>query len=667
MNIQISDSWLREFIETKATPEQIEECLSLCSQSVEKIIDDRGEKVYDIEITTNRPDCLSVYGIARELAAILPRFNIPAKLKDVPSLKIEKPRKSLPLTVKITKADLCPRFTSLIYDNIEIKPSPKFAQKRLNASGIRALNNVIDLSNYLMLELGQPMHTFDYDKILKNKMILREAKEGEEIITLDGQTRKLHEEIIIIEDGKGRIVDLCGIMGAKNSETDENTKRVLLFVQTYNPMKIRRACQVLGFRTEAASRFEKGMDPEGVITTMERATLLFKEWCNGTIGSDLIDIYANPQKEKTVSVSKEKIDSLVGIDIPITESEKILKNLGFETNIEKDTLSCVVPHWRYNDISIQEDLIEEIARIYGYHNLPNVLPPITTLDKPKDTTFDWEYKIKTALKYWGFTETTSYSMVGKNLLDKVGLNPKNHLKISNPLTDDLVYLRTSLIPSLLEIISKNNEQNIRIFEMANLYLPKGNENLPDEAMELTLATTADNYSQLKGILESLLKELGIADFEIKPIDNWEDILRTSMVGIYIQDLHIGITGKIKKEFLDNFSIKGEVLVLDLEVRRLLKFATNAKKYIPSSKYPSIIEDLSFVIPEHTFIGQVIDEIKFVSELVKNVNLIDSFQNTRTFRVEYQSEMQNLSDNEIKPIREKIIKVVEKKFQARLKD
>ncbi|PIQ69842.1 hypothetical protein COV89_03670, partial [Candidatus Shapirobacteria bacterium CG11_big_fil_rev_8_21_14_0_20_40_12] len=239
MNIKISDSWLREFIDTKATSKQIADCLSLCSQSVEKIIPADNDFIYDIEITTNRPDCLSVYGIARELIAILPRFNIPAKRRDVvyrvSTINNRNRKKTLPLNVKIFKSDLCPRFTALIYDNIVIKSSPQYAQKRLNQSGIRALNNVVDISNYLMLELGQPMHTFDYDKILKNKMLLRESRDGEEIVTLDSQKRTLKQGVMIIEDGEGRLVDLCGIMGAKNSETDENTKRVLLFVQTYNP------------------------------------------------------------------------------------------------------------------------------------------------------------------------------------------------------------------------------------------------------------------------------------------------------------------------------------------------------------------------------------------------------------------------------------------------
>lgn len=663
MNIQISDSWLREFIETKATPKQIGEYLSLCSQSVEKTTKDEEDFVYDIEITSNRPDCLSVYGIARELVAVLPKFGIETKLKKIPTLASQGFPLRFTLQVKISNPNLCPRFTALVFDNITIKPSPEFVRKRLKQSGIRALNNVIDISNYLMLELGQPMHTFDYDKILKHKMILRESKKGEEIVTLDGQKRILNEGVIIIEDGEGRIIDLCGIMGAKNSETDENTKRVLLFVQTYNPMKIRRACQMLAFRTEAASRFEKGIDPEGVISAMERATLLFKQWCGGEVASQLFDIYPHPAKPKIVTVTQQKIEKTMGINLPLPESAIILNSLGFETKIiENDqTIEALVPHWRNQDVEIAEDLVEEIARIYGYHNLPNILPPISTLDYQKEPTFAWEDKIKTALKYWGFTETMSYSLVGKEL----GLNPENQLKIANPLTEDLLYLRTSLIPSLLKIISQNQSgEEIKIFEIANIYFPKSKNELPQEIMTLTLATTGENkYSELRGILDALVKELGIDKPEIKPSE-CPTLNNYSIISI--GETNIGVMGEVALSELTCFGIKQKVTILDLGLKKLLSLANNVKKYIPLPKYPAIIEDLTFIFPPRSYIGPVIEETKKTDAIIKSVELIDSYQNTKTFKVEYQSETQNLSDNEIKPIREKIIAILEEKFNAKLK-
>ena len=334
MNILIPDSWLKEHLKTKATVKQIGEYLSLCSQSVEKITKVDHDWLYDIEITTNRPDCFSVYGIARELAVILPRFGIPAKLSQLSIIHYPLSiSKGLPLGVKITKPSLCPRFTALIFDNVVVKSSPKIVQERLEKVGIRAINNVVDISNYLMLALGQPMHTFDYDKIKGHKMILRESAGGEKITTLDGQIRPLPDGTIIIEDGKGRIIDLCGIMGGENSQVDKKTKKVLLFVQTYDPAKIRQACQKLAFRTDAASRFEKGVDPEGVMIAMEKAMVMFEENCGAKIASNLINIYPHPPKAKKIILSQSKLNQVMGIEIKLVEAKKILDSLGFQSSI----------------------------------------------------------------------------------------------------------------------------------------------------------------------------------------------------------------------------------------------------------------------------------------------------------------------------------------------
>jgi len=668
MDIKIPDHWLREIIETKVTPEKIKEYLTLCGQSVNRLTKEGDDFVYEVEVTTNRPDCLSVYGIGRELAAILPQFGIPAVLKKIPSLKIKNNSSGLPLSIKISQKTLCPRFTALIFDNVKIKPSPKFVEERLATAGIRSLNNVIDISNYLMLELGQPMHTFDYDKILKHKMILRESKEGESVITLDGQERKLPVGTIVIEDGEGRLIDLCGIMGAKNSETDEKTQRVLLFVQTYDPVKIRRTCQELGFRTEAASRFEKGVDPEGVIPSMERANFLFREWCGANEGSELFDIYPNPYQEKTVSVSLEQINKLTGLEIDLEKAEEILASLGFKTkiNFTDKLISAKVPHFRAGDITIPEDLIEEIARIYGYFNLPNILPPLPDkIESSANKNFDFEYKMKTALKYWGFTETMSYSLVSEELLKKTYEDPRKLLKISNPLSSDMVFLRASLIPSLLEIIAKNNPFG-QIFEMANVYISKGRENLPDESLELTIATTKDSFLELKGIVKSLLRELSINNLEMTIDDRIEHVFLEKTISLYLGDCNIGVMGQIRPEILKNMGVKNPVWITDIEIKRLLHFAGGSKKYVPLPKYPPIIEDLSFELPPKIFIGQIIDEIKKENPLIKIVELLDSFEKTRTFRLSYQSNEKNLNNEEVEKIRKKIIDKVAKKFSGTLK-
>lgn len=687
MNILIPDSWLREFIKTRATPRQVAEYLSLCSQSVEKTTRVGNDWVYEIEVTTNRPDCLSVYGIARELTAILPRFGILTKLENSfarPGLA-KLGRNGLPLEVEITDPTLCPRFTAIIFDDVKIGPSPKIVQERLEKTGIRALNNIVDISNYLMLELGQPMHTFDYDKISGAKMILRESREGEKITTLDGQTRILPKDAIIIEDGKGRIIDLCGIMGGENSAVEEKTKRVLLFVQTYDPAKIRRACQLLSFRTEAAARFEKGVDPESVIPAIKKAIEMFEKNCGARVASNLIDIYPNPPKPKIINFDLNLINRIIGLEIPKNEIIDILKSLGFSLITKTRSrqwqkiaipalrdnqllITITVPPWRYNDISIPEDLIEEIARIWGFHRLPSLLPPGTSSGS-KETKFFWEEKIKNALKYWGFTEVVSYSIVSQDLLNNVGLDPYDFLKIANPLTEDQVYMRPTIIPSLLLIVSQNqaNFPDQRLFEIANIYIPQSEERLPEEIRMLSGLKTGKKFLETKGILEALFEDLGIADFQFVPITSKPFVLQPAKSAeIIINRKPIGFLGEVENKILHHFEISQKAIIFDLEFDSLIRAVSLFKKYTPIPVFPPTVEDLSFVVIGKVAVAKIMETIKSIDKLIVDTQLLDSFESTQTFRLTYQSPTRTLSGEEVGKIREKIIRVVKEKFGAKLK-
>jgi phenylalanyl-tRNA synthetase beta chain len=674
MNIIVPYSWLKEFLETNATPQKIGECLSLSSQSVEKMIPFKNDWLYDIEITTNRPDCLSVYGIARELAAILPRFGFRAKLKDFKTSekKALNSGKPLPLEVKISQSSLCPRFTALIFDQVVVKPSPKIVQERLEKCGIRAINNVVDVSNYLMLELGQPMHTFDYDKIKGAKMILRESAGGEKVTTLDGQTRALPDGTIIIEDGEGRIIDLCGIMGGANSEVDQQTKRVLLFVQTYDPVKIRQTCQKLSFRTDAASRFEKGVDPEGVLLAMGKAIRMLEQTAQAKIASHLIDFYPQPPKPKSVVLKLSLVEKIMGIEILPQEMEKVLQSLGFKIKkSEKDKKEFLIPHWRYGDINIAQDLIEEFARIYGYHRLPSCLPPLASSYLGNISSIEWASRIKEALKFWGFTETINYSMTSEESLKRFEIKPEDCLKINNALSDDWLYLRPSLIPSLLEVAAKNPEMNLRIFEQSNVYIPLGEHELPEENLMLTGLLINEDFRQGKGMVEAILDELGIDQYEVKSYNLQKTFYGKTfndarLAELVLKNNSLGIFGEIKKEILARFGIKGKVFIFDLDFKELAKAASNKKEYRPIPKYPPVIEDFSFVLPPKTYLGEIIKTIKGIDLIIKSVDLIDSFEDTRTLRIVYQDKNKTLTDQGVEKIREKIIKTVEEKFKAKIK-
>lgn len=664
MNIFVPNSWLKEHLITKASIDVIAEYLSSCSQSAERIHKTDDDSIYEIEVTTNRPDCLSVFGIARELSAILPHFNIDAKLSPLPSSTINIPKinNSLPLEVSISDESLCPRFTAIIFDNISISPSPKIVQERLEKCGIRALNNVVDISNYLMLELGQPMHTFDYDKINKNIMILRESKKGESVITLDGHNRKLPKGAIIIEDGRKKIIDLCGIMGGELSAVDQNTKRVLLFVQTYDSVRIRKTCQALGFRTDASSRFEKGVEPEGVIPAIKSAIQMFKDNCGANIASNLIDIYPHPTTKKTVTLLYEKLIKILGKTIDLNDCVDILEKLGFQTSVKnRNTISAVVPHWRSGDISIPEDLIEEVARVSGYFNIPPVMLQGSIPLGSANYDYQFTDKIKLALKYWGFSEIHSYSLIGKNDLELMGLDPTLFTKVSNPISEDWVYLRPTLIPSMLKAVIKNQNEfpNFSLFEIANIYLSQGNNKLPEEVPYLIGLITESDFYKIKGIIESLLTDLGIENYEFKIKDdnlnqsNWI-FVKSASADLLIENQYIGTLGSIDKSFLDKFGIKKGCLLFNLNKQKLVSLATNFRKYVSIPKNPPIIENLALIIPEQMQVASIINHIKTQSNLVYDVQLIDSFSQTKTFKITYLSKDRTLNNNEVKELRGKIL-------------
>lgn len=603
MNITIAHSWLKEFLQTDAPPQKIADCLSLCGPSVEKLTKIKDDFSYEIEVTTNRVDCMSVLGIAREAGAILPQFGFSARLNhDIYQTPTgsDPVGKSFPLKISVD-SKLCPRFTAVVIKNVTVQSSPKNIQNRLESSGIRSLNNVIDISNYLMRAYGQPIHVFDLDKI-KSKMVLRSSKPKETITTLDGKTHLLSGNDIVISDDHNRLIDLCGIMGGLNSSVDQQTKNVLLFIQTYNPVNIRRTSMNLAHRTEAAVIFEKSPDPELVLPVLLQGIQLFKKITNGEQGSKIIDIYPHPYKPKIVTAPLQLIKDRLGIDISQPEVDKILKSLGFINNL--------VPSWRAEDINIPEDLIEEVARVYGYHRLPSQIMATAIPTNYPDENFHLEHQIKLWLVGLGLNEIYTNSLVSQNR--------PGQLKIKNALSTDWQYLRNSLIPS--------HTQSFPAFEIANTYLPRqqaGHPRLPEEKLQLIISGVRD-FPRLKGIIDVLSAKLHYA---LSPAYN------------------------------------SNAAVIDLS--EVIKNARLYPRYQPISSHPPMLEDLTFTLPEKTYLGPVIDTIKSTHRLIKSVQLSKTHQQNYTFTITYQSMSKDLSAVDVAPIRQKIVTELTKKFQAQL--
>lgn len=677
MNILLPDSWMRDYLDTDATPKQIKNCLSLCGPSVERINNIGNDFVYDIEITSNRVDMASVFGIAREAIAILPRFGIEAKIKDLEIKSPAKPQTILPMEVS-DPDKICNRIMGVVIEVDKLQDSPEFIKERIEKSGVRSLNNLVDITNYVMLELGHPCHVFDYDRIKTHKFLIRYAKKNEPIITLDNKKYLLTSEDVIIDDGAGRVIDLPGIMGTENSVVNSNTKRIFFFIESNNPVLIRKTSMRYGIRTMAATINEKHPDPELVKTALFRGIELYQKFAGGKVAGDIIDIYPNPPKPQKIKVSVEFITERLGVELKREEIIGILKSLNFSVNHQPPTINhqliIIPPSYRQFDVTIPEDIVEEVARIYGYHNLPGKLMTgeIPQTDKPK--ILSYEEKAKNILKYWGYTEVYNYSFTSKEIIEKAGLKITDYLKVANPLTSEIEFMRTSLVPSMLENIAKNQfySENLQLFELANIYIPKNND-LPNEIPILTISNQ-ENFYKLKGVVSVLLKELGLSDItEIIPHEDkdyagtWQHLWHPQQILSFVKNGKIlGYIGKVHPNLSQNFQLKNDLFLAVLNFELISQISNPEKHYTPISPYPAVIEDLTLQYPPKTYIKPIISEIYKVSHLVKKVELLDRYQNSTTLRITYHGETKNLENTDVQKVRTQILQTLKTKFNTELK-
>jgi len=649
MDIKIPDKWLREYLETKATPQKLAECLSLCGESVEKIEKIGNETVYDIEITTNRVDSASVLGIAREASAILPRFKIPAKFTQPMTHAKQRTFSSVNYLKTNIDHNLCFRFSAILIKNIKIATSPLDIQNKLIESGARPINNIVDISNYIMFLFGQPIHTFDYDKIKGAKMHLRASRKGEELTTLDGKKHKLPGGDIVIEDVDGRLIDLAGIMGGLNSAVDENTKNVLLFVQTYNPVNIRRTSMALAARSQASILFEKGLDTELVDPALRYGIDMFVNLTKGTPADEILDIYPDPYKVKAVKTNLEFINERLGISLTKDQISKSLVPLGFYPRWSGKNISVEIPSYR-RDVEIPEDIVEEVARIYGYRNLPDTplsgVVPIPINDSP----FIFEEKVKDFLSGWGGVEVYTQSLVPKELAGPEAL------KLKNPLGKEAEYLRTSLMLSLEKAARENSgvTEPFHLFEIANVYLPRRGD-LPVELMTLAGVFVNDSYENAKGIIEALLEKLNI-DYKFVPEDS-KGFLPSQRLSIKTGQTEIGQFGVLESG----------LIYYEFPIESLQKASKEQRSFVPIPNFPSQIEDITLSFPAKTYLGDVIEKMKSADKLISEVKLVDKFKDFFTFRIWYQHPTKTLTDREVEKIRNRLVETIKRQFGGFLKD
>lgn len=648
MNILVPYTWLKDHLHTTASPADLQRLLSLSGPTVEGVEKIHGDSIFNIEITTNRMDSASIRGIAREASVILPQAKMSAKLINVSSYvpkKNELSHDSTHFPITITNdSTLCPRVTCVIL-SVKTGKTPLWMKTRLEQVGIRSLNNIIDVTNYVMTEIGQPTHVFDADR-LGNTMIIRESKKGETLITLDDKKHTLLGGDIVVDNGNGELVDLIGIMGTANSVVTDQTKRILFFIEHANPIRIRKTSMGLAIRTNAAQLNEKMIDPNLVMDAMLRGIALFQDVADAKVESPILDLYPRPISPRTIILSEKKTETYLGVSLPIPTQIEILEALGCDVNKKNNVLEVTVPTLR-PDLEIPVDLVEEIARIYGYHNLPSTLMDTRLpTSYPEDTNFALEYDVKQFLAAIGWQEVYTYSAVSADVAQQTGISVEKHLSLANPLNDEHVYMRQSLVPSHIEVIEKNRHlPSVSIFELANVYIPR-EKDLPDESLRLTL-TSNESFRVVKGAVEALLAHLFIP----------ADTITFNQNGEHHTEILVGkkIIGSLVFEPGRSITIAGFMW------KELLKVVRKHPTYQQISQYSPILEDLTFTLPKGVKVGEVLITVKALHSSIKRVTMKDIFKQNLTIRVQYLSKDKQITGDDVIPIRKKIVDAIQKKW------
>lgn len=569
----------------------------------------------DIEVTSNRPDCMGMVGIAREASAIL---KVPFKYRPashVPrpaSLKKQKrgtsDERRATLNVVIDAKDACSRYIGTRMEGVKVGPSPWWLKRRLLSAGIRPINNLVDITNYVMYETGQPMHVFDADKLAGNTIHVRYAKQGEKMMALDGKTYVLPDSVLVIADEE-KPVAIAGVMGGEDTGSGEGTVNIVLEAATFDPVVVRRGSRKILLQSDSQLRFEKGLSQMGPESAMARAIELVKELAGGESAGAPVDVQTKKYKPQSFSIAVDEVNALIGVELKKTHMVEVLKSLGFKVKTVGDKLSAEVPWWRDHDIEAGRDLVEEIARVYGYGKIPAKVP-MDIAPRKSDAIIIWEDRIKDLLAGAGYTELYGYSFVSKDLLSKAGFDAQDLLHVQNPLTVELEVMRPSLIPQLLEAVAGNQERadTLRLFECSNVYLRQGGKKgnwseLPDESPQCVIGYIEHQndspWREAKGMVEYIFDSFDIKEVKWKKVSQ-DDLWHPGRgVQAYKDDLLLATVGEISPKYTEAFKIESRVGAAQLEMRNIIKFAKTHKSYSPPFPYPESKRDLAIVVDQDT--------------------------------------------------------------------
>ena len=632
------------------------------------------DTVVDFEITNNRPDCYSIIGLAREAAAA---FGQKMKHHD-PVVKGSDAGNIWDyLDVEVPAEELCNRYSSRMVANVKIGPSPKWLRQRLRANGVRPINNIVDITNYVMLEYGQPMHAFDYRYVASGKIVVREAQEGETLTTLDGNVRNLTEGMLVIADDN-KAIGLAGIMGGENSEIKDDTTMVVFESANFNGTSIRKTALALGMRTDASGKFEKSLDPMMTIPAVERACELVELLECGDVLNGTIDIINYVPEAKTLPLEVEKINRLLGTEISKEEMVKYLNLL----EIEVDGDEIKVPSFR-PDLNLMADIAEEVGRSYGYNEIP-----ITAFKTSTQGGYSHEMKLENKAgvlcRGLGYSEIITYSFVSPAIFDQIRLpadSPlRNAMRIQNPLGEDTSIMRTIALPSMLEILSRNNayhNKSVKLYELAKIYLPLEGQILPEEPKMLLLGTYGANetFFTLKGELEAIFKGLRVKKASYCAVKDNPSYHPGRCAKITIDGIDVGVTGQVHPLVAKNYGIDVDVYCAEINFTAVLGLLLPDATYTPLPKYPSVTRDLALICDEAVTVADCENVINAsAGKLLRGVKLFDIYRGTgvpegkksMAFSLELRADDRTLTDTDSEQVVTKVLKALAEKLDATLR-
>lgn len=625
------------------------------------------DTVFEYEVTNNRVDCFSVIGIAREAAATFRKDFVPPVIKETGN----KEDVNDFVKVDVQATDLCPRYTARLVKNIKLAPSPEWMQRRLAASGIRPINNIVDITNYVMEEYGQPMHAYDFDTIAGSKIIVRRANEGEEFVTLDGQTRKLDPSVLMICDAD-KSIGIAGIMGGENSKITDDVQTMLFEAACFDGTNIRLSAKKVGMRTEASGKFEKGLDPNLAAQAMNRACQLIEELGAGEVVGGIVDVYPEKKQERRIKFEPEKINKLLGINISKEEMLGYLEKI--EIVYDDSVNELIIPTFR-QDLECGADIAEEVARFYGYDKIP------TTLPTGEATTGRLSFKMRVEAiardiaEFCGFSQGMTYSFESPKVFDKLLIPQDSQLRntvvISNPLGEDFSIMRTTPLNGMLTSLATNyNRRNkdVKLYELGNIYLPKALPltELPEERMQFTLGFYGEgDFFTMKGVVEEFFEKAGMRNKPEYDPKAGRPYLHPGRQADIIYDKEVvGYLGEVHPEVLDNYSIGDRVYIAVLDMPHIVAKASFDRKYKGIAKFPAVTRDISMVMKKSVLVGTIEDIIeKRGGSLVESYKLFDIYEGAQiqsgyksvAYSISFRAKDRTLEDKDINPIMEKILK------------